>query len=448
MTEMKTSMLVLQALLAASGPNRLALLNELTGGYHQPQDLFPEALKGIIAKIVEIGANGQALNVGLLAAGLDGDERTKIMAINELSPFTDDLAACIEIGRIYREEYIAWAAARLGQELVGKIGRAKNPEEIQAAQVGYNQAMDALFAIGHSNMLSTEDLITLVEHGPTINQVPQSFFERGILYRGEISVLIGSPGVGKSMLLLSLALNVLRNEKTNHVVLVSLEMPKEQFMVRLAAALGGFNSVDYSNQTANPERIKQGFDELRRLAPKLTLLGNDDLNPATSDNLLHRLKRIMQAKGNIDFVGIDYSLYMSPNKGRVGSKLDHFEVLFPEVKLAASTLRNNDGSQAAWLIVHPRNRLEESSLKSMAYGGDFDASVVILINDKDILEQPKRYSGMLAYPKQVLIVKHRHDKKDSFDDPPRILYYQGIYSRWLPASLFQAQGEDNGQQSF
>lgn len=131
------------------------------------------------------------------------------------------------------------------------------------------------------------------------------------LQPGDVTVIAGRPGMGKSALILSIVIQALKINPDMHVAYFSLEMPAEQIVQRAAAIVGGVNL-----QTLRSGGLDN--DEYRRFVAAMGTVSQlnihiDDTGGISPQAMRTTCERVRDVYGRLDLVVVDYLQLMTPD---------------------------------------------------------------------------------------------------------------------------------------
>lgn len=180
------------------------------------------------------------------------------------------------------------------------------------------EAGAALFEAGRRSNTSPTDIVSLVTayHDDMMSRghthliplgLPNHDDETGGIARGEISILAGAAGMGKTTLALSLILNIAR---TQRVVLFSLEMSRDEIINKLISMITGMPLRVMQNRNFTEAQRAMWFDAMNILTT-LNLDIIDDCPALTPAQFRTRMLRLMHQKGSVDVAVIDGLWLMS-----------------------------------------------------------------------------------------------------------------------------------------
>lgn len=159
-----------------------------------------------------------------------------------------------------------------------------------------------------------KDVDNLYESGQPVLGVPSGFYDldklTGGLYGGDLNILAARPAMGKTSFVLSLALNVARQQKGN-VAVFSLEMGSQQLVRRMLSMLSGVSMSVLKNPHLSDDDYHAMADACESLySLPLYLDDNSDVSPFELRAKCRRLK----AEGGLSLVLIDYLQLMRGNR--------------------------------------------------------------------------------------------------------------------------------------
>ena len=134
---------------------------------------------------------------------------------------------------------------------------------------------------------------------------------------GDMIVIAGRPGSGKSSMAINIAVNVVRHDPGAVVAVFSLEMTKEALQKRMLCSIAEVSA----------RRMQQGFigkDERSRIAGAARWLAEmhihiDDSSSITPVQMRAKARRLKQRMDRLDLVVVDYLQLMSPGQ-KYGSR--------------------------------------------------------------------------------------------------------------------------------
>ncbi len=278
-----------------------------------------------------------------------------------------------------------------------------------------DQAEQALFAI--SQRRSARDLRPIQEVVDSYYAWVEHLYERrgelmgipsdfkpldellGGFQKSDLIILAARPGVGKTSLMLSIALNAARKNKT--LAIFSLEMSAEQLVQRMVAALSEINA----------HRLRLGNlrdDEWVRFTDAIATLSElpiyiDDTPALTPIQLRTKCRRLHSERG-LDMVFVDYLQLMTSDR-RSENRVQEVSYLSRMLKALAREL-NIPVMVASQLSRAVEQRQDKHPvLSDLRESGSIeqDADVVIFIY-RDELYHPETEFPNIA---ELIVAKHR-----------------------------------------
>lgn len=193
------------------------------------------------------------------------------------------------------EDIIANAESQL---LISAFGEEKTREE----------------PIGETASRTLESLESAIESSGLLG-IPSGLIELDSFLSGfiptDLTVLAGRPGMGKSALAMSIAVGAAK--EGNPVVVYSLEMSREQYVLRVLADWADLNAHDLRQGKYG----KKTMDKIRKAARRMDTLPLwiDDSASLTMAEICHRARR-MKKRNDIKMVVIDYLQIISGGGGK------------------------------------------------------------------------------------------------------------------------------------
>ncbi len=161
------------------------------------------------------------------------------------------------------------------------------------------------------------------------------------LQKGELVILAGSPGMGKTSLAMNIAFNVAMGGIPGHendvVAVFSMEMSARQLADRLLALIAQVNQKKLHTgqlEDADWRHIEQAFTQLK----------NSHLfvheNSASTPNFIRRMaRRLKAAQGRLDLIIIDYLQLMPSDTPRQENRNAELSTITRELKAIANELQ-------------------------------------------------------------------------------------------------------------
>ncbi len=243
----------------------------------------------------------------------------------------------------------------------------------------------------------------------------------GGLQRSDLVILAARPSMGKTSLALNIAYNVAVREKTG-VAVFSLEMAKEQLVLRLLCSSGGFNLHDVRRGKIKPEdwpRLTQACEQLSA-APVFI----DDSSGISVLEMKAKARRLKQMH-NIGLVVIDYLQLMSAQGRGVENRQQEISLISRNLKGLAKDL------EVPVLALSQLSRAVESRggdhrpiLSDLRESGSIeqDADVVMFIYREEVYKPDDESVRNLA---TISIGKQRNGPIGQFD-----LHFHKAYTRF------------------
>lgn len=129
---------------------------------------------------------------------------------------------------------------------------------------------------------------------------------------GELIIVAGRPGSGKSAFAINVATNVVARDKDAVVAIFSLEMTKESLYARMLSSIGGVSGRRMQQGFVGSSERSQIAGAARWLAEKQIHI--DDSSSMTPLQMRSKCRRLKQRYGRLDLVIIDYIQLLLPGK--------------------------------------------------------------------------------------------------------------------------------------
>jgi replicative DNA helicase len=251
----------------------------------------------------------------------------------------------------------------------------------------------------------------------------------GGLHRKELLVLSGDPGIGKTSLMLDVAVNAAQADARLRQVMFSLEMSWQELGMRWVS-----NRAQVNSQTL--KRGRASSDDLARVAQQAGVLSELNIqvydmpmDTATIDAMVAR----EQYLHGCDLVTVDYSKMITERRG----ELTENESLRLG-RIAADLKRMAKMRNVAVVLIHPSNRAaalqnRQPVLADLGWSGDvaYHADTVIFLWKmageplNQFIATTPEWDGNLT-PIQAIIAKGRNGPTI-----PVELLFDGATTRWL-----------------
>lgn len=226
---------------------------------------------------------------------------------------------------------------------------------------------------------------------------------------GKLIVIGARPSVGKSALLLHLAMNAM--DAGRRVLLVSLEMSETEIIGRMVARKSGVPVGRISNRN-----LSDG--ELERVAESFALLPGDRFCVSVKTQTPRDVRREalrMRADGGLDLIVVDYLQLMTPGQ-KAGNRTEAVGIISRGLKLLA--MEEHIPVITASQLNRASERNDAPLLSDLRESGSIeqDADAVLLLHAPDEKEQPAR---------KLTLAKNRQGRCGGFDllfDGSRMLF--------------------------
>ncbi len=239
---------------------------------------------------------------------------------------------------------------------------------------------------------------------------------------GSLCVIGARPGVGKTTLALNIAENVARDSRVNYpVLMVSLEMPREQLVARIMSRAGRISTAEIKNNLVPTEKWNRIIASIHGLhldgiedSAENVCMYLCDRTSITATDIRQIALRIAKRHGGVGLIVLDYIQLLKPERPmqnrnyEVGEASRTLKTLALELKcpiLALAQLNRN--------IEHRTDQTPVNADLRDSGALEQDADVVMLLSRDSVGEacvSPEVYGGESAETEgtTLTISKNRH----------------------------------------
>jgi replicative DNA helicase len=282
-----------------------------------PEDFYRQAHGRIYGAMLELFEHREPIDVVTVAEALErANELEAIGGASYLSQLGNDTPTAVHVAqyaRIVERKAIlrrlisaAGRIAAIGYEDGSDIQESIDRSEAELFAVSQRRSNDGFSPIRALLHDAYDRLDNLHTHRGEILGIASGFTDLDLLTTGfqpsDLIVVAARPGVGKTSLALNIAEHAaVREGKT--VGVFSLEMSKDQLILRLISSVAGIDS----------QRLRSGYLEdmdFARIAPAMQELSEApmyiDDTPSISTMELRTKARRLQAEHGLDLIIVDY----------------------------------------------------------------------------------------------------------------------------------------------
>lgn len=295
----------------------------------QPGDFYARRNEVVWAALLDMHSRGLGVDVTTLRGHLadagrladaGGDDAVLSLASNVPSAYLAEQHAKRVADMSARRRMIqaAWAASNAAYDTSTTTDDALDIAEsavLEAAQKrdhggGPTHIRDGMREVG-------ESIADIAANGPRMGVstgLPELDKRLGGMHPGQLLVLAGRPGMGKSAIGLGLALHVAKQHQDGAAVVFSLEMSREECFRRVAShAARVRGSALRDGQFIREElvRFTREIDTLKRLPFYV-----DDTEEITLSQIRSRCRRVKARHGSVSLVVVDYIQLMGTTDKR------------------------------------------------------------------------------------------------------------------------------------
>ncbi len=225
----------------------------------------------------------------------------------------------------------------------------------------------------------------------------------GGMQRSDLIIIAARPGVGKTSLMLSMALNAARLGDNARVAIFSLEMSTEQLVQRLVSAETGISGQKLRTGELSSDEYDRFLDSVGRLG-RLNLFIDD--TPAITPAQMRTKCRRLQREHGLDLIIVDYLQLMNSGLSRNDNRVQEISYISRNLKEIAREF-NVPMLSAAQLSRQVEQRGDKRpQLSDLRESGSIeqDADIVIFIYREDMYDENSERQNQA----DLLISKHRN----------------------------------------
>jgi replicative DNA helicase len=414
-----------------------------------PDDFYRPDHKLIFEAIGDLVAESKAIDVVTVSEQLDRKGKLTdaggLAYLSTLVRDTPTAANARAYAQIVRERSLLRSLVSAGNAIATSV---YSDEGLSAREL-LNQAEQRVFEIAERGAGRTEgakavrtmlpDLIDKIDewhsNPDSLRGTPSGFtdFDRmtGGLRGGDLVIVAGRPGMGKTTLAINMGENVALSAKVKGTVLIfSMEMPAEQLMTRMLSSVGGVPLHDIRSGRINDQDWVRITGATSQLAEAKLYI--DDQPALTPTDLRARARRIKREHG-LHMVIVDYLQLMqvSGTKENRATEISEIsrglkalakELDVPVIALSQlnRSVEQREGKKPVMSDLRESGAIEQ------------DADMILFIYREEYYEKNTPRKGEA----DVELAKHRNGETGSF-----VLTFQGQFTRFQNfAPNYMAEG--------
>ncbi|NPA33153.1 MAG: replicative DNA helicase [Aquificae bacterium] len=322
-----------------------------------------------------------------------------------------------EACKIVKEHSAKRAIIELGAELIQKAKENKDFHTL------IEEAQSKIFSIAESATSTqyyhvkdvAQEVIRLIhtfkDSDRIITGLPSGFIELDMkttgFHPGDLIILAARPGMGKSSFMLSVALNIAKEEQ-KPVAIFSLEMSKEQLVMRLLSMLAEVPLFKIRSGTITEEELKRLEGSALELSRYEIYL---DDTPALSTTDLRIRARKLRKEKNVEFIAVDYLQLLRP-PARKSSRQEEVAEVSRNLKALAKELHIPVMALAQLSREVEKRSDKRPQLADLRESGQIeqDADLILFLHRPDYYK--KRPSPEEEGIAEVIIAKQRQGPTD------------------------------------
>ncbi len=302
-----------------------------------PEDFHLAAHRDIFSAMKKLYDSGKSIDLTTLTDMLERDG--KLDAVGGNAYLVEIAMAPPSVSNI--EHYIEIVEAHSVRRKLLYTGRSIMKDAVESSRDTRAILDDAERRIYNISMRKTADHIPMIGevYAEVYNQIGELMQLKGRrtgiatglaeldeltsgLQRGDLVIVAGRPSAGKSAFAFGIASHAAVREKAN-VLIFSLEMPKEQIVMRIMSGEAGVNMQKLRTGDLEAEEIFRIADQFNTVGSASLMI--DDSPVATVADIRSKCRRI-QAQQGLDIVVIDYLQLMQSTSRRDSRVLEVAEM--------------------------------------------------------------------------------------------------------------------------
>ncbi len=417
-------------------------------------DFYRPAHREIFRTMAELVRRNQPIDIVTMKQSLEDRESLPDVGgldyLLQLAEYVPSPANGMHYARIVLDKSVLRNLEDAGRKIVGIVHESDGV----TANEKVDQAEKALFEVGakqlgkefeHVSKLATEFFVEVdkvISTGEPIRGVPSGFTELDKItngfFPGDLVIMGARPAMGKTALMLDLALNAARQGKGN-VAIFSLEMTGVQLVKRMIAMVSGISSSVFGN----PDIPIYTYQKLVDACEVLTDLPIhiDDSTDVNSVQVRGKSRRLA-TNGGLSMVVVDY-LQLMGSVRRIENRAQEVaeitrglknlakELKVPVVALAQLNrqLENRDDKRPTLADIRESGSIEA------------EADVVLFLHREDYYKARDRKAGDIppdpdhVEQAEIIVAKHRNGPTGT-----AVLGFQPAYMRYR--NLHLGGGDD------
>ncbi|MBI3768635.1 MAG: replicative DNA helicase [Deltaproteobacteria bacterium] len=318
----------------------------------RPEDFYRESHRKIFAAMLELAERGTPVDAVTLAESLRQQAQLQAVGgasfIAELTDRVPSAANVAHHARIVKEKSILRGLISTTTDIATQAydGRQDVEQFLDEAERRIFGIAEQKFRPSFFNMRdllaeSLKDVERLYERKEMITGVPTGFHDldklTAGLQRSDLIIVAGRPGMGKTALALNIATHAALLQTGLAVAIFSLEMSKEQLVLRMLCSEA---LVNYSNVRSG-HMAEREFTKLTKAAGRLweTQIFIDDSATLSVLELRAKARRLMrETAGTLGLIVVDY-LQLMRGSGRTDSREQEISEISRSLKALAKELR-------------------------------------------------------------------------------------------------------------
>lgn len=316
----------------------------------QEEDFYRPAHQDIFRAMLQLLRNNKAIDLVTVADELTSREKLRAVGgedyLIQIAEYVPSPANSQYYAGIVLDKATLRRLESAGRDIVGLV---RSPNE-SGADERVNQAERLVFEVGQRRLGTYfapvqqlahkffADIDRIIESGEAILGTPTGFFDLDAkltgLYPGDLVIIAARPSMGKTTLVMDMALRIAR-QRVGNVAIFSLEMGAVQLVRRLVSMVSSVTSYAMKQADltqANYARLADACEELYGLP--IFIDDTSDISPLEMRGKCRRLK----ADGGLSLIIVDY-LQLARGTRRTENRVQEISDIARSLKAMAKELQ-------------------------------------------------------------------------------------------------------------
>ncbi|AUI73013.1 replicative DNA helicase [Candidatus Portiera aleyrodidarum] len=287
------------------------------------EDFYSIEHKYIFDAITHIAEKNKKVDMVTVAESLETNNKLQkiggISYLTELSRNTHSIHNIVAYADIVREcsnlRNLIRISKKIAEEAFNRNGK-KVQDIIHKAEKLILTMAESRYRVKKTNLLNLNELLN-----KTINSINKMYSTKssmtGLLtgfneldnmtsgfQKADLIIIAGRPSMGKTSFAMNIVEYIIKNKKSDPVIIFSMEMPAEQLILRLLSSVGRIDQTNIRKGNIGEEDWLKLTESLKKI--KNCKLYIDDTPMITPIDIRKTIKKCIRDTGKISLIMIDY----------------------------------------------------------------------------------------------------------------------------------------------